>query len=214
METDRGEDKLVKIVWASEELFLRNGYDRTTMRMIQSSTGLHSGSIYYIVEGKDGILRMEAEAFIGDILCRSSKISRETGDPRMQILLPPAFLLHSASVSGRLSALLGHMFANGSVLRVFSSMAAEWGTRAVKMEREEMENLFGFLYGGIGGMIRMDADYESAMCTVLRFMGTLTDTEEPGLPDRIREIVSREGLRFHDTPIEDIDRIFGDGYDE
>ncbi|MGN1044584.1 MAG: TetR/AcrR family transcriptional regulator [Candidatus Methanomethylophilaceae archaeon] len=214
MVTDCEEDKLVRVVWCSVELFLRNGYDRTTMRMIQSRTGLHSGSIYYMVEGKEGILRMEAEAFIGDIMCRSSRIARETGDPRMQILLPPAFLLYSASESARLSALLGHMFANGTVLKVFSSMAAEWGTRAIDMGREEMEDLFGFLYGGIGGMIRIGADYDDSMRMVLRFMGTLTDTEETGLSDMIREHVVLEGLEFHDTRIEDIDRIYGDGDDE
>ena len=93
MTQNNGEDRALTIVTRSLELFLRNGYEETTMRMIQDATGLHSGSIYYVINGKEGIILTISEGFIGDIMCRSSRIAREIGDPRMNLLLPPAFLL-------------------------------------------------------------------------------------------------------------------------
>ena len=73
MAQKNNEDKLLTITSRSIELFLRNGYEETTMRMIQDATGLHSGSIYYVINGKEGILLMISEGFIGDIMCRSSR---------------------------------------------------------------------------------------------------------------------------------------------
>ena len=67
MNQKNGEDKQVLITQRSLELFLRHGYEETTMRMIQDATGLHSGSIYYVINGKEGILLLISEGFVGDI---------------------------------------------------------------------------------------------------------------------------------------------------
>lgn len=205
-----GEDRALTIVAKSLELFLRNGYEETTMRMIQDATGLHSGSIYYVINGKEGIILTISEGFIGDIMCRSSRIARKIGDPRMNLLLPPAFLLHASSVSECLSRLLRQMFRIDSVMELITRMAREWASRLDIREGYDLDGAVSFIYGGVGSLIRTGTDLRSGISTMLPFLSVLMGETEPDILDIVERTVTGEDLPFYDMYITEIDSTFGD----
>lgn len=204
-------DNLDTIFGRSVDLFLRHGYEETTLRMIQKATGLHSGSIYYAVNGKEGILSYVTEAFFGDILCRSSRISRERGDRRLLALLPPAFLLHAASGSVRLSRLLSQIFRIGSQMGILTKMADDWMSRCGSAsEGVSRIGLLAFFYGGIGALISSDAGYEEKLDSMLMFAPPIAGEAEPGLKQMIMECVSSENLPFIGRDVDRMDSEYGD----
>ena len=210
MTQTNGEDRALTIVTRSFELFLRNGYEETTMRMIQDATGLHSGSIYYVINGKEGIILTISEGFIGDIMCRSSRIARKIGDPRMNLLLPPAFLLYASSVSECLSRLLRQMFRIDSVMELTTSMAKEWASRLDIREGCDLDGAVSFIYGGIGSLIRTGTGLRSGISTMLPFLSVLMGETGSDILDIVERTVTEEDLPFYDMYITEIDSMFGD----
>lgn len=210
MNQKNGEDKQVLITQRSLELFLRHGYEETTMRMIQDATGLHSGSIYYVINGKEGILLLISEGFVGDIMCRSSRIARELNDPRLNVLLPPAFILYASTESKCISRLLGQMFRTDSVLWLISSMAGEWASRIESLPDVDLNSALPFVYGGIGSMIGTGMELNKGIRTMLPFLSAIIGNVEQEIVDLIEKSVKDEKLPFYDLDITLIDSEFGD----
>ena len=208
--SDLLEDKQVLITQRSLELFLRHGYEETTMRMIQDATGLHSGSIYYVINGKEGILLLISEGFVGDIMCRSSRIARELNDPRLNVLLPPAFILYASTESKCISRLLGQMFRTDSVLWLISSMAGEWASRIESLPDVDLNSALPFVYGGIGSMIGTGIELNKGIMTMLPFLSAIIGNVEQEIVDLIEKSVKDEKLPFYDLDITLIDSEFGD----
>ena len=210
MNQKNGEDKQVLITQKSLELFLRHGYEETTMRMIQDETGLHSGSIYYVINGKEGILLLISEGFVGDIMCRSSRIARELNDPRLNVLLPPAFILYASTKSKCISRLLGQMFRTDSVLWLISSMAGEWASRIESLPDVDLNSALPFVYGGIGSMIGTGMELNKGIRTMLPFLSAIIGNVEQEIVELIEKSVKDEKLPFYDLDITLIDSEFGD----
>lgn len=210
MNQKNGEDKQVLITQRSLELFLRHGYEETTMRMIQDATGLHSGSIYYVINGKEGILLLISEGFVGDIMCRSSRIARELNDPRLNVLLPPAFILYASTESKCISRLLGQMFRTDSVLWLISSMAGEWASRIESLPDVDLNSALPFVYGGIGSMIGTGMELNKGIRTMLPFLSAIIGNVEQEIVELIEKSVKDEKLPFYDLDITLIDSEFGD----
>ncbi len=210
MNQKNGEDKQVLITQRSLELFLRHGYEETTMRMIQDATGLHSGSIYYVINGKEGILLLISEGFVGDIMCRSSRIARELNDPRLNVLLPPAFILYASTESKCISRLLGQMFRTDSVLWLISSMAGEWASRIKSLPDVDLNSALPFVYGGIGSMIGTGMELNKGIRTMLPFLSAIIGNVEQEIVELIEKSVKDEKLPFYDLDITLIDSEFGD----
>ena len=210
MNQKNGEDKQVLITQKSLELFLRHGYEETTMRMIQDATGLHSGSIYYVINGKEGILLLISEGFVGDVMCRSSRIARELNDPRLNVLLPPAFILYASTESKCISRLLGQMFRTDSVLWLISSMAGEWASRIESLPDVDLNSALPFVYGGIGSMIGTGMELNKGIRTMLPFLSAIIGNVEQEIVELIEKSVKDEKLPFYDLDITLIDSKFGD----
>ena len=210
MNQKNGEDKQVLITQKSLELFLRHGYEETTMRMIQDATGLHSGSIYYVINGKEGILLLISEGFVGDVMCRSSRIARELNDPRLNVLLPPAFILYASTESKCISRLLGQMFRTDSVLWLISSMAGEWASRIESLPDVDLNSALPFVYGGIGSMIGTGMELNKGIRTMLPFLSAIIGNVEQEIVELIEKSVKDEKLPFYDLDITLIDSEFGD----
>ena len=210
MNQKNGEDKQVLITQKSLELFLSHGYEETTMRMIQDATGLHSGSIYYVINGKEGILLLISEGFVGDIMCRSSRIARELNDPRLNVLLPPAFILYASTESKCISRLLGQMFRTDSVLWLISSMAGEWASRIESLPDVDLNSALPFVYGGIGSMIGTGMELNKGIRTMLPFLSAIIGNVEQEIVELIEKSVKDEKLPFYDLDITLIDSEFGD----
>lgn len=210
MRQSDGEDKTMAIFSKSLDLFMRNGYEETTLRMIQKATGLHSGSIYYVINGKESILSNITEAFLGDIMCRSSRISRERGDGRLAVLLPPAFLLFASSESRCLSRLMSQAFRIGSQMEIVLVMAEEWASRCAESgDGARRRHLLTFFYGGVASLISSDCTFEDGIEAMLRFSPPVAGDPEPGLGDVMRRCVSSEGLPFMGRPIGQLDSEYG-----
>ncbi len=210
MNQKNGEDKQILITQKSLELFLKHGYEETTMRMIQDATGLHSGSIYYVINGKEGILLLISEGFIGDIMCRSSRLARELNDPRLNLLLPPAFILYASTESKCMSRLLGQMFRTDSVLWLISSMAGEWASRIKSLPNVDLNSSLPFVYGGIGSMIGTGMELNKGIRTMLPFLSAIIGNVEQEIVELIEKSVRDEKLPFYDLDITLIDSEFGD----
>ena len=210
MNQKNDEDKQVLITQRSLELFLRHGYEETTMRMIQDATGLHSGSIYYVINGKEGILLLISEGFVGDVMCRSSRIARELNDPRLNVLLPPAFILYASTESKCMSRLLGQMFRTDSVLWLISSMAGEWASRIKSLPNVDLNSSLPFVYGGIGSMIGTGMELNKGIRTMLPFLSAIIGNVEQEIVELIEKSVKDEKLPFYDLDITLIDSKFGD----
>ncbi len=210
MNQKNGEDKQILITQKSLELFLKHGYEETTMRMIQDATGLHSGSIYYVINGKEGILLLISEGFIGDIMCRSSRLARELNDPRLNLLLPPAFILYASTESKCMSRLLGQMFRIDSVLWLISSMAGEWASRIKSLPNVDLNSSLPFVYGGIGSMIGTGMELNKGIRTMLPFLSAIIGNVEQEIVELIEKSVRDEKLPFYDLDITLIDSEFGD----
>ena len=210
MNQKNGEDKQILITQKSLELFLKHGYEETTMRMIQDATGLHSGSIYYVINGKEGILLLISEGFVGDVMCRSSRIARELNDPRLNVLLPPAFILYASTESKCMSRLLGQMFRTDSVLWLISSMAGEWASRIESLPNVDLNSSLPFVYGGIGSMIGTGMELNKGIRTMLPFLSAIIGNVEQEIVELIEKSVKDEKLPFYDLDITLIDSEFGD----
>lgn len=56
-----------RIMEAALELFARNGYERTPVKMIAEAAGISQGLLYNYFDGKDALLRALFEASMGDV---------------------------------------------------------------------------------------------------------------------------------------------------
>ncbi len=206
MNLQNSDDKTTMIFEKSIELFLKNGYNNTTLRMIQKETGLHSGSIYYVINGKTGILSMITEGFFGDILCRSSRIAREQSDDRLLLLLPPAFILYAASQSNCLSRLLSEIFCIESQRELITNMAAEWGLRYNKELKEpESKIMLDFFYGGLGSLIENESEISFKIKTLVSFSNNIVKDVDSDLKKLILKTVFDERLPFFGNEISKLD---------
>lgn len=208
-----------KVFNTATDLFLTHGYDKTTIRMILDDCEMHSGSLYYLFSGKEDILKTDIEAFYGDILCRSGRLSRSYGDRDLIVIFPTAFLLYSSSISKKLARLLYQSHCSWPILNKMQDMAAFWTNREriTALSTEELRSSFLFLMGGVGNMIGeyCYGEPEDFKIILKRFSETayrILKIEPSKDLDRIIDIVcesvKNERLMFIDRPIEMIDETY------
>jgi AcrR family transcriptional regulator len=142
------------ILWAALDLFIENGYDATTMRMIMQRTGKQSGSIYYLFDGKEDILRMAvASVYKKTLILADITAGPYRGDFTV-LILPQMVLLYSAERDHDLARLLHRAFSTSSVARGCTDLAWEWigkyGIEGIGEEEFKMDFLYAL--GGLGAM--------------------------------------------------------------
>lgn len=208
-----------KVFEKSTDLFLTNGFDKTTVRMILDDCDIHSGSLYYLFSSKEEILKTAMEAFYGDILCRSGRLSRSHGHKELIIVFPTAFLLYAASKSNNLARLLYQAHGSWPILNKMQDMASFWTNRegVTELNAEELRSSFIFLLGGVGNMIGEycygdPGDYRTFL---KRFAGTaygMLRIEPPcnmeHMIDLVHSSVANDDLTFIDRQIETIDETY------
>ena len=201
------------IMDSAVRLFLANGYEETTIRMISKDTGLHIGSIYYVYESKEGLLCSLMEAFAGDILTKASRSVRQSGIGEDMAVQPPAYMIEACSRSRLLARLVSEAFRHGPVLDIVSSMAAEWARRNLPDERWTPA-MVRFLYAGMAslaaGLHDGDVTREDALSVLLSYMPALTGTLPDGTESRILALMDGVDVGFMGHPAESIDPTFGD----
>lgn len=210
-----------KVLEVSVDLFLRNGFDKTTIRMILDGCNIHSGSLYYLYSNKEEILKGMIEAFYGDIMCRSGKHSRQNESTDMVLILPAAFMLHSASRSRNLARLLYQAHCSWPIMDKIVEMAVYWTDRdnITKSKENSLRSDFQFLTGGVGNMIGEcyhSEERSNHRAMIERFSKAafeLTGMERPedwnAFLNKICEIVESEGLEFIGRDIDSMDETYG-----
>lgn len=206
-----------EVLSVSADLFLENGYDKTTIRMITDMLNIHIGSLYYLYPNKEEILKTMIYAFYGDILCNSSRITRESGKDIMMMLLPPAFLLYSASRSKRLARLLYQSLSSRSLMVEVLDQTYRWFSR-FDIGSNDTQGFFvdyQFLFGGLGNMIgeiSEDENYIDIRCFLAKYSDAAFGILGVQRPDDIRQMIDeacniaeKEDIRFLDRDLGYID---------
>ncbi len=205
-------DNYVEIVKASLGLFLRNGYNATTIRMISKATGLHIGSIYYAFESKDGILARIMEAFVGDTLTKVSMSVRATGISPDIAILPSAIMLEGCSRSRLLARLLAEALRIPSVLALAASMSVEWGIRYLP-DAPWTPGMASFLLSGVAslaaGMFEGTVSREEAVNVLLRYVTAITGPLPDGTDERILALMSEAEPEMMWIPVDYMDEMYG-----
>ena len=94
----KGDVRRVQILDAAEELFLRQGYDRTSVQDILDALGMSKGGFYHYFDTKEAVLRAVSERHA---LARFDKVRSELNDARrspidrLNLLLSMANLFES-----------------------------------------------------------------------------------------------------------------------
>ncbi len=209
-----------RIFDVSINLFLTNGFEKTTVRMILDNCGMNSGSLYYLFSNKEEILKSVIEAFYGDILCKSGKLSRQYNDKDLMVILPTAFMLYASSISNNLARLLYQAHCSWPIMTKILDMTVYWTKRDnITQEGEySLRSDLLFLMGGVGNMIgelyhsKDPSDYRSMlgrfseMTHKMLGMSTLEDPQS--FLDMVCGIVESEGLLFIERDIGKIDENY------
>lgn len=209
-----------KIFEVATDLFLTHGFEKTTIRMILDDCDIRSGSLYYLFSSKEEILKGGIEAFYGDILCRSGKLSRSQDDADLMIILPTAFMLDAASRSKNLARLLYQAHSSWPIMNKILEMAEYWTRRdnVTISDDTDLRSDFLFLMGGVGNMIGECYHSEvvpdhSAMLerfseAAHKILGMKPPEDPRSFIDNICGIVRSEGLEFIDRDIDKIDETY------
>jgi AcrR family transcriptional regulator len=94
-----------RILEAALELFINDGYDRTSLRQIAEKVGINKASLYYYFPGKEEILKALAD--------RASDVGHHLG---LEQLLPEDGSLDMAALASSLQQLLQQVLVNRRVL--------------------------------------------------------------------------------------------------
>lgn len=210
-----------KVFENSTNLFLTNGFEKTTVRMILDDCGIHSGSLYYLFSSKEEILKTAMEAFYGDILCRSGRLSRSSGHKELIIVFPTAFLLYASSMSNKLARLLYQAHNSWPIMNKMQDMASFWTNRegVSDLDTEELRSNFLFLLGGVGNMIGeycygTPEDYRILLKRFAKTTYGMLKMDPFEDLDHIVDLVHRsvidEELTFIDRPINRIDEVYSE----
>jgi AcrR family transcriptional regulator len=83
----KGEGNRQRIVDAADNLFYRNGYNRTSFQDISDATGIPRGNFYYYFKTKDEILNAVVDARVDELTTMLQQCEAATTDARERLHL-------------------------------------------------------------------------------------------------------------------------------
>jgi AcrR family transcriptional regulator len=164
-----------RIMDAAAALFLRQGYDRTSLRHIAAAADMKAGSVYYHFESKDDLLIAILRRGIAVMVEAFAVVAAELGDvsPRERI---------GAHVRGHLGALFEHGPYTAAHVTTFH-LAPEAVRDEIVPDRDGYEALWSELLGGLGTAGFMGAGVDIGLSRLTLF-GAMNTTIEWFDPDR------------------------------
>lgn len=148
-------DKRDQIVKVSLQLFSKNGYDSTTIRMIAREAGISLGLLYNYFNGKTEVLRVIYDKSVTDMM-RSFRIPAgfDRPDDKFRYMMDQIFkglrknllfyrLLYSIRTQPSVQKLLADQFAdlNDYILNHLEAILAELGVENQKTEAQLLRAL-------------------------------------------------------------------------
>lgn len=114
--TEKREELTRRIMDVSLDLFLKQGYDKTTTRQIIQGVGILNGSLYNIFESKDEILAALLVEAMKESLQQGEKYVQDKDAFSERILFPICLTIHAASKHERIAEILAVANKNWDVM--------------------------------------------------------------------------------------------------
>ena len=120
-----------KILDTSYQLFLREGYTRTTVRKIIAATGLTTGTLYHFFRNKEDILVTLMNESFNDTIRAVNTLNKKCDDPVLSYALD-------------IAAIALPLYADREILSLYSVFftAPESSTMMIKSASQRLQNWF------------------------------------------------------------------------
>lgn len=148
------ETSFEKVIDIAFDLFLENGYDDTTIRMIIDEAGMHIGSLYYIFPNKESILKA-LMITIYDMIHRKSQ-TLQADNNLVALLYPTASILYMTDRSDKISRLFYKAYSTWSVFDELLKFSRSWALKydfSPGVDNREYNARLLFILGGLGNMV-------------------------------------------------------------
>lgn len=149
------ETSFEKVIDIAFNLFLENGYDDTTIRMIIDEAGIHIGSLYYIFPNKESILKA-LMITIYDMIHRKARTLHTEANDLAVLLYPTASILYMADKSDKISRLFYKAYSTWSVFDEMLKYSRSWALNynfSPEGDIREYNSKLLFILGGLGNMV-------------------------------------------------------------
>lgn len=123
---ERSAETRRRILDASLELFLENGYEKTTTRQITQKAGILNGSLYNLFRSKDDIFSELVMTGFEDSLRESERYLPEGTSLVASMVFPLGLLIHASSRSRRVAELLATAHRVYEINRRLLDTLSEW----------------------------------------------------------------------------------------
>lgn len=157
---ERREEAKKKILEASMDLFMEQGYKKTTIRQIIQRAGILNGSLYYNFRNKEEIFKIIITQALYDALSESEFLAKKT-DLLVALTFPNSMELYVSYKSSRIAEFLYEAHVSWDMSRELADLAGKWAFRMlaehnIQMEEAELHGNMSIALGAVGSMI---ADY-------------------------------------------------------
>lgn len=193
---ERTENLRLSILDASLELFLEQGYEKTTTRQVLQKVGILNGSLYNIYKSKEDIFADLIMTAFGDVSKDISERLPEGTDPYTRLTVLLGTFMHLSSRSPRIAELLAIAHGSWEIHRRIVTAMSEW-----------LSGVDGEFDGGIPDLtLRLDAcasatgaflekmyrepdtvDLRSAVSIIASVVAAVLDHEDDFDTDRLME---------------------------
>lgn len=207
-----------KVINASRDLFLTQGYDRTTTRQIAEAAGILNGSLFNLFPTKDDILKAAIVRVYRDALVEAERLLANDDDVIITIGFPAALELYLAYNYPRVTELLFKAHSSWVVVNGLVDCSLEWMENSMgRLESAEEKEAFRLnlilLWGCLGSLVSecyhgQPRGFDSALRSTLKVMGSLFDMdltleEADAVEDRLGKMFTegKVDLRIFDVSL-------------
>lgn len=204
----KGEETRARILKASAELFLEQGYEKTTARQIAMRSGVLVGSIYNLFDGKDGIFKEVVMEALWESVRESEKYLDESMGFIQRLSFPICLLLYASSKSPRIAEIISTANKNWTVMESVADSMTEWiqakdEEHILPAEDEAFRTKIYASVGGLGTIVeRMEhhpgiidpRDAAHVVCKTLAGMFDLKADDIDGTVDKVYGILEENTI--------------------
>jgi AcrR family transcriptional regulator len=119
-----------KILDVSRDLFIEQGYKKTTIRQIIQKAGVLNGSLYHFFENKEDIFKQIIVVVVNESIELAKGLAQKYADPRLLLAFPGAVQLYAIEKHANLAELFFEAYSAWPIFHIFTKISAaevrEW----------------------------------------------------------------------------------------
>lgn len=115
-----------KILNISRDLFINQGYKKTTIRQITQEAGILIGSLYYFFEDKEDIFKHIIVDVNNEAIELSKGLAEKYRDPMLSIAFPDALQFYAFGKHARLAELFLEAYSAWPILDIFAKIESHF----------------------------------------------------------------------------------------